>query len=295
MIDNLDFLGRSVHGEQFHKIFVHGTGPDLFLAAGCSWTRAWGAHDSCLAFGSPDFADDPVFMMEKSYAGRLAGHLGFDSIINMAMPGSSMDLQVRFLIEFLQKNRHKFRRVFVLWGMTSHTRWELYSNDIEKPVGFQIGADVPPSAASFYPGRRDQMKLFLTHHWNEKYELERYSQKIVMCHAYLRMLDIDHLFFPVFESFNQTNMDLNNVDDQNFFWKTQQINDILGLWWMQNQHDAPRQISSNPFCDKDVSKLTALIDAGLLSQKFAHPTQQGHLDIFNRLVEHMELRQLTAC
>lgn len=295
MIDNLEFLGRSVYGEKFHKIFVHGTGPDLFLAAGCSWTRAWGANSSCLAFGSPDFRDDPAFMLQKSYVGRLSGYLGFDSVINMAMPGSSIDLQVRFLVEFLQKNRHQLRRVFVLWGITSHTRWELYSNDIDKPVGFQIGASVPPSAASFYPGRHAQMEFFLTHHWDEAHELERYSQKIVMCHAYLRMLDIDHVFFPVFESFNYTNMNLNHVHDRNFFSRDQPINDMLGLWWAQHLHGAPQRVSSNPFCNKDVSKMSTLIDAGLLSKKFAHPTEQGHQDIFNRLVTHLEMHPITLC
>jgi hypothetical protein len=288
MIDNLDFLGRSAHGERFDKIFVHGTGPDLFLATGCSWTRAWGANDSCLEFGSPDFKDDPAFMLEKSYAGRLARYLGFESIINMAMPGSSMDLQARFLVEFLQKNRAKLRRVFVLWGLTSHTRWELYSNDIGKPTGFQLGANVPPSAASFYPGRSEQMKFFLKHHWNETHELERYGQKIVMCHSYLRMLDIDHLFFPVFESFNQTNMNLNNVDNCNFFSKDLPVNDMLGIWRAQCHSSTYQRVSSNPFCDEDKAKLNPLIDAGLLSKKFAHPTELGHLDIFNHLVRHFE-------
>jgi hypothetical protein len=290
MIDQLEFNGRSVHGEHFAKIFVHGTGPDLFLATGCSWTRGWGATDSCVAFGSPDFRDDTRFMLQQSYAGQLATYLGFDSQINMAMPGSSIDLQVRFVTEFLQKNRHRFKRIFLLWGITSHARWELYSNDIGKPMGFQIGADVPPGAASYYPGRKDQMKSYLKHHWDEQYELERYNHKIVMMHAYLRMLNIDHLFFPVFESFNQHNMNLNHVSEQNFFMKNHAVNDMMSLWWADVDGEKPRAVSSNPFCQDEVTRLKTLTDRGLLSQRFAHPTVLGHQDIYQRLVQHLESR-----
>lgn len=295
MIEDLDFSGRSVHNEGFNKIFVHGHGSDLFLAVGCSWTRAWGASDSCLAFGSKDFADDPVFMLEKSYAGRLAQHLNFGFFINMAMPGSSMDLQARFMIEFLQKNRHKFNRVFVLWGMTSHLRWELYVNDIDIPMGFQIGSNVPKEAASYYRNRNDQMMFFLRHHWNEDFELARYSQKIVMCHAYLRMLQADHLFFPTFESFSQHNMNLNHVDDRNFFSKDLKHNSMLDFWWQQIGRKCGVRVSSNPFDTSEHRVLEPLIDAGFLSERFAHPTEQAHLDIFTRLVNHLESNQAKAC
>ena len=227
-------------------------------------------------------------MLHKSYVGQLASYLRFDSIINLAIPGSSLDLQVRFLFEFLQKNRARFNRIFVLWGLTSHLRWELYSNKIATPVAFQIGADVPPGAASFYHGRNAEMKSFLTNHWNEQFELERYNQKIVMTHAYLQMLDIPHLFFCTFESFNGHNMNLVHINDDNFFKKKDNPNDMLSLWCHEHAICRPHVVSSAPFNKQDVSALGDLVSLGFLSQRYAHPTEKAHRDIADRLKKFLE-------
>jgi hypothetical protein len=280
LTDELDFEGHYARGKHFDKIFVHGSGPDLFLAVGCSWTRAWGAVDDCVAFGDEDFRDDVDFMLNKSYAGRLAKHLGYDTLINMAIPGSSIDLQTRFMVEFIQKNKHKFNRIYVLWGITSHLRWELYGNVVSKPTMFQFGTKVPP-------GKQAEMNWFLKYHWDEKFELERYSQKIVMAHGYLKSLGIDHLFFPVFDSFNSTNMNLNHIDDKNFFMKDSDPNDMMSLWCQENNLKAPKNISSNPSDLADVLRLSDLSNLGYLSKKFAHPTEKGHFDIYNKIEKYL--------
>lgn len=287
MLDKIVFEGKTVYGKNLDRIFVHGQGPDIFLAIGCSWTRAWGADNSCKPFGSKDYKDDHNFILNRSYVGLLARHLGFDSIINLAIPGSSIDMQVRFLVEFLQKNRKQFRRIFVLWGLTSHLRWELYSNKIDKPVAFQIGADVPVVAASFYPGRDIEMRSFLVNHWNEAFELERYNHKIVMTHAYLSMLDIDHLFFCTFESFDHTNMNLEQIPDDKYFLKNCHPADMLSLWCKENDIPRPWPVYSAPFSEQDISVQQDLIDLGFLSQNYAHPTEKAHSDIAHRLIKHL--------
>ena len=285
MLDKLNFEGHHARGKNFDKIFVHGNGPDLFLAVGCSWTRAWGAVDSCLPFGDDQFCDNKDFMLNKSYAGRLAKHLEFDTVINMAVPGSSIDLQTRFMVEFLQKNKNQFDRIFVLWGITSYLRWELYGNVVSKPTMFQFGTKIPT-------GKEKEMNWFLKYHWNEKFELERYSQKIVMAHCYLKTLGIDHLFFPVFESYNQTNMNLNHVDQKNFFMKNNNPNDMLSLWCIENNLSIPQKISSNPYDTNDVNSLAALSELGYVSKIFAHPNEKGHLDIFNRIANYYDQHRL---
>jgi hypothetical protein len=280
LIDQLNFDGHHANGKGFDQIFVSGNGSDLFLAVGCSWTRAWGATDTSKSPWEPDYADDEDFMLNKSYAGRLSKQLGFDTFINMAIPGSSIDLQARFMIEFLQKNRNLFNRIFVLWGITSHLRWELYGNVVNKPTMFQFGTRLPP-------GKEKEFNWFVKHHWNENFELERFGQKIVMAHAYLKLLQVEHLFFPVFESLNQTKMNLNHIDDRNFFMKDSNPNDMMSLWCVENKLQIPKNVSSNPFSETDVLNLSELRNLGYLSQKFAHPTEKGHLDIYNRISNYL--------
>lgn len=282
MIQYLDFNGNHSLGNGFDKIFVDGEGSNLLLAIGCSWTRAWGSQESDLMFGDPKFQDDKDFMLNHSYVGKLATYLGADTIINMALPGSSIDLQIRFAVEFLQKNCNFFDKIFVIWGVTTYSRWELFSVKTQKPSMFQAGALNMP------PGKEKEMNFFLQNHWDESYELERYSQKIVMFHSYLKLLNIHHLFFSTFESYNFTNMNLNNIDDCNFFMKNQNPNDMLSLWCADNHVGRQQKITSNPFSQTEINDLEELITLDYLSKKYAHPTSNAHQDIFLRLKNHIE-------
>ena len=103
-----------LQGHDVNRFIVDGSGQDLFIAIGCSWTRAWGAHDECLDFKDPDFEDDMSFINHQSFPGLVCSYLNIDAKLIMAIPGSNNDMQSRLLIEFLQKNRDKFRRIFVL-------------------------------------------------------------------------------------------------------------------------------------------------------------------------------------
>ena len=113
-----------------------------------------------------------------------------------------------------------------------------------------------------------------------------------MAHSYLKVLNVDHFFFPVFESYNQTNMDLTHVDPKNFFMKDKHPNDMLSLWCIENNLAIPQKISSNPFNTTDVSRLSALSELGYVSKKFAHPSEKGHLDIFNRITNYINQHQI---
>ena len=202
----------------------------------------------------------------------------------LAVPGSNNDTQSRLIIEFLQNNRHKFRRIFVLWSITSHLRWELYSNYVNAPSSFQIGNTLAP-------GKEEEKNWYLYHHWNEKFELEKLGRTIVTTHAYLKMLDVDHLFFPVFESFTRKQMNLDNVDPRNFFGLDRDPNDMMSLWCQQEKIKRPKDVLNNAFNTKDKQKLTQLIERGYLEPVTAHPNTKGHADIANRLIAHLNKYQ----
>jgi hypothetical protein len=273
----LDF---DLDGHDRSRFIIDGDGPDVLVAIGCSWTRGWGAVDNCPDFDSL-YQDDLDFYRNESFVGKISKHLGFSSMIVMALPGTSNDTQVRLLIELLQKNRKKFRRVFVIWGITSHLRWELYSNKIDSPSMYMLGSPVPP-------GKDIERKWHLVHHWNNNFELERLGQKIVTTSAYLKMLNIDHLFFPAFESYSNHNMNLDNVDDKNYFNANSACNDMLHLWAQEQKVPINETVLSNPYSDKDKDNLKSLIQAGYLNKKHAHPSIQGHADIADKLIRYID-------
>ena len=262
------------------KYIIDGHGQDLFVAIGCSWTRAWGATDDCMDPSDPNYQDDLDFFNNHSFVAHLANHLGYPAKIVLAQPGASNDMQTRLLVELLQKNRAQFNRIFVLWGITSHLRWELYSNQINAPSKFTVGSSVPP-------GKEQERKWFLTRHWNDTYELERLSQKIVTISAYLQTLDIDHLLFPAFESYNTNNMNLAHVQPKYFFNIDRPVNDMLHLWCQEENIQVDPTVLSNPYSKDDRAKLSELVKLGYLSKAHAHPTAKGHRDIATRLINYI--------
>lgn len=275
MTFDLDFAGHDLN-----KLLIDGNGKDLFIAIGCSWTRAWAMFDDiAVDFRNPDYRDDVTAFNELSFAGRFCNFLNYPAKIILAMPGSNNDTQTRLLIELLQKNRNKFRNIFVLWGITTHLRWELYSNVVDAPSMFALGSEVPP-------GKESERKWFLKYHWNNEFEIERLSQKIVTTSSYLKQLNIDHLFFPVFESYNSTNMNLNNIDAMHFFNIDQPVNDMLHLWCQDEGIVINDKILSNPYSADDRKKLESLMELGYLGKNHAHPTVKGHADIARRLINY---------
>jgi hypothetical protein len=273
-------LQIDLSGHNTKQFIIDGPGPDVLIAIGCSWTRAWGAVDNCSDFDI-DYCDDLNFYNNNSFVGKISDHLALSSKIVMALPGSNNDTQTRLLIELLQKNRKQFGRVFVLWGITSHLRWELYSNKINAPSMYMLGSRVPT-------GKDTERKWHMVHHWNNEFELERLGQKIVTTSSYLKMLDVDHLFFPVFESYNNNNMNLNNVDAKNYFNINESCNDMLHLWAQEQQVSIQETVLSNPYCNKDKNNLQSLINAGYLNKVHAHPSVKGHADIASKLIQYID-------
>jgi hypothetical protein len=270
----------NLFGSDLNRSFIDGSGKDLFIAAGCSWTRGWGAVDDCLYFADPNFKDDREFVRNQSYAGLVAKSLGIDTILMLAIPGSNNETQARLIINFLQKNRNQYRRVFVLWGLTSHLRWELYSNNINAPSMFMLGSVVPP-------GKEKELKWHLINHWNEEFELLKLSQRIISTSAYLDKVNVEHLFFPVFESFSNHNMDLTHILDQNYFNVNTKNNDMLSQWCIENNIERPDQILSSPYDSQDQKKLNQLVKLGYLNPVHAHPNVVGHKDIATRLIDYL--------
>ena len=263
------------------QVFVQGDTRNCLIAIGCSWTRAWGWRDDYHDVGGV-WQDDPDFLMNSSYAGRVRQHLGLTGMINLAIPGGSNQLQGRLLVDTIEQNWEHFDRVFVLWGITSHLRWELWSNAVYQPTKFTIGGPMPRQKDA-------ERRWYLEHHYNESFELDRLSQQVILLHSYLKHNQIDHLFFPAFTPYNQHNLSIKSVPHENFFNADQEQNDMLSLMCEDQGCPRPNQFLSNPYNKDDNALLTELQHRGMISQ-LHHPSASGHEFIANQLITNLNCR-----
>jgi hypothetical protein len=267
---------------ELDRIFVHGNVGRVLIAIGCSWTRGWGWHDHDMDFRDVTRQDDVKFVTQNSYVGHVAQHIGATGIINMAIPGSNNDMQTRLLVECLERNLEQFGQVFVLWGITSHLRWEMWSTIVNKPTMFMLGSKVPDH-------KEEERAWWLKYHFDDNFERQRLSQKILMIHGYLKNLKVDHLFFPTFTSYNQHNMLLNSITHDHYFRLGSYCNDMMSLMYLGQGEIPPDTWLSNPYSKEDRETISRLQHVGLMSN-LAHPSLQGHAFIGRLLVSYLSHR-----
>jgi hypothetical protein len=259
------------------QFYQEGEGPDLFLTFGCSWSRAWGTYPEELLFTDVNYRENVEFISKHSYMAYMANAVNIDTRVNFAIPGSNNDTQGRLIVEFIERNRSKFRRIFILWGITSIYRWELFCNRIDAPWSYMWNPYVQKETAS-------EIKHFLKHHWDKNYQLLTLSNRILTLSKYLQANSVEHLFFPVFQSYNRHNMLLNTLDSKVLFNADSYNNDMLSLM-LENEHlDAIDDFLSD--ANNQDNRIQQLIDAGYLSEKHAHPTKKGHEFIAQKLITH---------
>lgn len=260
---------------------IWGTPHRVMIALGCSWTRAWGWRDDFRTDSDGSWVDDVDFVTHRSFVGRFAQHIDCTGIINLALPGASNQMQMRLLIELLEQHRSHLGDVFVLWGMTSHHRWEMWSNVVDQPTKFTVGSDLPGHKAA----ERD---WWLKWHYNEGFELQALARNVVLLHHYLNGLGIQHLFFPAFVPFNQHNLQITNMAHKNFYGWTSSNNDMMTLLCDHAGVDRPHHFLSNPYSHDDCDRVSKLRAVGMFSA-LAHPTALAHQIMGQALIDHHEL------
>ena len=270
----------TVDGYDTNKLPIVIDGKNIIIAIGCSWTRGWGWHDKDLHSNDPNRIDDLEFLYNESFVGLVRKFLNLDSMLITAVPGSNNEMQIRLLMDFLRNNEFKFEKIFVLWGITSHTRWELYSNVMDAPSMFHVGSSIPS-------GKEKEREWFLRYHYNELFQKEKLSNLIRLTHGYLNNKKMKHLFFPAFVNYNNTNLHLHDVSDCCFYKINCSNNSMLDEMFESIGHSLGEPFLSNPYNQQDNNKIEKLIENNLFS-KLSHPNKNGHKFIADHLIEHLK-------
>jgi hypothetical protein len=237
--------------------------PSVLIAAGCSWVVGKNV--------------DP----KDSFAKKLQNYLGLDEFYSLARNGANNTEQINSLVEYLNTCRDKYSRIFVLWGITSIYRWEMYCSVTNSVEGCAIGRGKDEEL-------KKEIKYYFSHFFNEDYELKKLKTQVIMLDGYLKNLEIEHLFINSFQSYQ-----IDSIDNQYFYQVKQENNDMLSLLCRANKIKI--STSSVPFLNLTTPNsqfnnyaVQELQRTGWLDQESAHPTAQAHNLIANELYDYIK-------
>lgn len=269
------------------------TQPSVLVAAGCSWV-AGRAIDTDPTSTEYDHSrkENAEFVAKHSFSGILQRKLGLTEVVFLAEHGTNNKQQLRALLRFIDTSRHLYSRIFVLWGITTIYRWEMYTattNQVESVIQCRFRNNTQ---------EKDLAQYYFSNFFNREYELEKLGNDVLLLNGYLNNLQIDHLFFNSFNSV--TNIDLAiqsaipqfyNIDNSN--------NDMLSLLCTRN--DVPLSKSSVPFLNNlspgntnqyNNYAVKELQQQLWLDRATAHPTVKAHNLIAEELYDYILTRQL---
>lgn len=246
----------------------------ILVAAGCSWVaaRAIDSDPTAESFDY-DYVEDPTFVKEHSFAGKLQRSLGLDELLIVAEHGSNNEEQVSRIINAV--NQHKDSKIFVLWGITSIYRWQMYSSVTEQVESVMVGR-------TFNNDLDKEVKYYFKHHWNRETELTKLNEQVIMLDGYLTSLEIDHLFFNAFQNHSYTiNNNIYPVDMLTVLCEHADVRPSeSSVPWLNISRSKETQFNSRAVKD--------LQTQGWLDIATAHPTVKAHDVIATELYNYIK-------
>lgn len=255
--------------------------PSVLIAAGCSWVagRAIDCDPSATEFNF-SHVEDPESVKQHSFAGILQRRLDLDELHFIARNGSNNEEQCLNLVSFIEDNYKNYSTIFVLWGLTSIYRWQMYSASTGQSEACMVGKKFKVDALT------KEVKYHFSHHWDKDTELKKLKNNVVLVNGYLKNLGIEHIFFNAFQSYKIS-------DVPEFYQGTEENNDLLSLLCVQN--NVKISDSSVPWLnllkpqDKQFNNTSVkeLQKEHWLDQATAHPTIKAHKLIADELYNYI--------
>ena len=262
--------------------------PSVLIAAGCSWVagRAIDIDPLDTTFNL-DHVEDPAVVEQYSFAGILQRRLELDQLYFTASNASNNETQVRKIIDFIERNKDNYSRIFVLWGLTSVYRWEMYSATTGSIEPCVLGR-------KYTGGLKDEVQFYFKHLWNKDHMLEKLGNHVVTLNAYLNQQSIEHLFFNAFQGYTNQELKINTIDDGVFYRVKETNNDMLS--YLCVKHNVKPSTSSVPWLNLLRPKIEMaypnraikeLQSQGALDCATAHPTIKAHAAIAEELYNYI--------
>jgi len=202
--------------------------------------------------------------LDRSFRKLLAHDYGAENK-NFSSPGSSNQRQIRLASDFFIKNKKRWSNdVIVLWGLTSVYRKELFHIENEIYMDQFIPGDKSDPGGDF--GRVYGAKYF-----DENVETERLYYHVELFNSFFRELGIRNYWFNIFNEHQFPKI----PDNMLFGGKS-----LLSLLIDSDVNDD--SYHKGDWLDTDW-KIEKAKDMELVNPHSGHPTQAGHIKIFEYL------------
>lgn len=170
----------------------------LLVTLGCSWVFGVGAAYQPGQSESEyrTHLYDRTKADLHSWRGKICALMGWHNL-NLSEGGSSNQRQFRQARRMFgscqwKYLRSRFRRVIVLWGITSTARNEVYSVELGKPYNFFYGRGQEP-AETF-------SEFWIKHHYDHDYEVYQLCCEMRFWNEFFQSQDIENYWFDTINS-----------------------------------------------------------------------------------------------
>jgi hypothetical protein len=292
----------------------------LLVTFGCSWTAgvSSGYQPGMSKQHLEEIAWEDSINQANSFRGLLCNTYHMHNV-NFALGGSSNQTQFRLAEKYFsssefQQAQSQYKKIIVLWGITSTQRNELYFAKLGKIKSFM------------YANGSDISKLMVDQHYSHDAEVGLLFDKIGFWNYFFKQNNVDNIWFDTFNHHDYDQSLLSNKDTQEYYeavagvnWPTWQqavrqdlvcsqdiVDEILDLtrWdfklvdhyaakknfflYNSNPRDLCSQlalsqgidyIDSNyhvSFWQQDSNRIDFLASKQIVNPISYHPTRQGH-------------------
>lgn len=252
----------------------------LLITFGCSWTFGVGVgyQDAMTESEYNQIIWDRNICDKLSFRGILATKFKMDAL-NFSMGGASNQQQIRLSKEYFssplyQEHRVKYKKIIVLWGITSTARNEFYFANTKTRKSFMYSK---PNSLS---------KLMLTDYYDHNHEVSQLTTEIKFWSLFFKQNNIDVIWFDTFNH-HQYSID---VTEYNFLHAEHSPRDLLS--WLANTTGWEQKVDGYHLSDwiEDSDRITICKNNKLVNPLSLHPTQIGHQYIsqmFDTYIEKM--------
>ncbi len=161
---------------------------NALITFGCSWTKGVGSwYDKELSY--KDYLNCSATLSKDEYSFRtiLAKRHGYKNI-NLSASASSNGKQFRLAEEYFNTDNYKkFDKVIVLWGITSTSRMDIWSNKKKKYQSIFLNTN-----------EGEINNILREEHYDHKVELNRLSEQILHWDKYFSMIGVENYWFDTF-------------------------------------------------------------------------------------------------
>jgi hypothetical protein len=186
----------------------------VVIALGCSWTVG---HEIEEEFPNQDVE---TVRSQYRYAELLRSYLKYDEHIVCGLPGGSNERAIRLAYPEVLKYIFQGYKVFVVFGITSVWRTELYDVATKDYIGFIYGNDKYYTIREnqIPPATKDLIKNYKIHTFDEEFHATRQAIDILGFHSFLKLQNVEHVFFDIFEPKNSSPL-IEAIPKANYIWQ----------------------------------------------------------------------------